>query len=209
MSPAAQLAHGIAALGLPVAADIQAQLVDYLALIAKWNRIHNLTAVRESAKMVSVHALDSLAIVPHLHATSVVDVGSGAGLPGIPLALMWPQARVVLLDSNHKKAAFLRQAVIELKLKNAEVVCERVELWRPPERFGLVISRAFSDLPEFLKLAGSLCSADGLIAAMKGVYPDEELAQLPSTFKLHSALPLKVPGLDAERHLVLLSPTSA
>ena len=154
-----------------------------------------------------MHALDCLAIVPHLNARSVVDVGSGAGLPGIPLALMWPHARVVLLDSNHKKAAFLRQAIIELGLKNAEVVCERVESWRPPERFDLVISRAFSDLAEFVKLAGDLCGDDGLVAAMKGVYPDEELAQLPATFKLHSALPLKVPGLNAERHLILLRPT--
>lgn len=209
MSPTEQLAQGIAELGLLVPVGIQAQLVDYVALIAKWNRVHNLTAVRESAKMVSVHALDSLAIVPHLNAGSVVDVGSGAGLPGIPLALMWPQARVVLLDSNHKKTAFLRQAAIELKLKNVEVACERAELWRPPEKFDLVISRAFSDLPEFVKLAGHLCAASGLLAAMKGVYPDEELAQLPSTFKLHSALPLKVPGLNAQRHLILLSPVSA
>ena len=206
MSVAGQLAQGLAELGLDVPADIRAKLVDYLALIAKWNRVHNLTAVRETDKMVSMHLLDSLAVVPHLHANSVLDVGSGAGLPGIPLALMWPQAGVTLLDSNHKKAAFLRQAVIELGLKNTTVVCERVESWRPQEDFDLVISRAFSDLPEFLRLAGRLCRADGLIAAMKGVYPDEELAQLPRDFKLHSAVPLSVPGLPAKRHLVLLTP---
>ncbi|MCE9639081.1 MAG: 16S rRNA (guanine(527)-N(7))-methyltransferase RsmG [Betaproteobacteria bacterium] len=206
MTPTEQLAQGIAELGLPVSAGIQTQLADYLALIAKWNRVHNLTAVRESAKMVSVHALDSLAVVPHLKAGSVVDVGSGAGLPGIPLALMWPQARVVLLDSNHKKAVFLRQAAIELGLKNVEVVCERAESWRPAEKFDLVISRAFSDLPEFVKLAGHLCAAGGVLAAMKGVYPDEELAQLPSTFTVQDARPLKVPGLNAERHLILLNP---
>jgi 16S rRNA (guanine527-N7)-methyltransferase len=156
--------------------------------------------------MVSVHALDCLAIVPHLKAGSVVDVGSGAGLPGIPLALLWPQVRVVVLDSNHKKTAFLRQAVIELELKNVKVVCDRAELWHPPERFDLVISRAFADLREFLMLAGNLCSANGLVAAMKGVYPTEEIAQLPATFKLHSVSPINVPGLHAERHLVLLSP---
>jgi 16S rRNA (guanine527-N7)-methyltransferase len=206
MSVGERLAQGIAELGLQVPADIRAKLVDYLALIAKWNRVHNLTAVRETDKMVSVHLLDCLAIVPHLHANSVLDVGSGAGLPGIPLALMWPQARVILLDSNHKKAAFLRQAVIELGLKNAAVVCERVESWRPPEDFDLVISRAFSDLAEFVRLAGRLCRSDGLVAAMKGVYPDEELAQLPRDFKLHSTVPLTVPGLPAERHLVLLTP---
>ena len=206
MSVAGQLAQGLVELGLDVPADIRAKLVAYLALIAKWNRVHNLTAVRETDKMVNAHLLDCLAIVPHLHATSVLDVGSGAGLPGIPLALMWPQARVILLDSNHKKAAFLRQAVIELGLKNAAVVCERVESWRPQEDFDLVISRAFSDLPEFLRLAGRLCRAGGLIAAMKGVYPDEELAQLPRDFKLHRAVPLTVPGLPAKRHLVLLAP---
>lgn len=206
MSPADLLARGIAELGLGISAGIQEKLVDYLALIAKWNRIHNLTAVREDTKMVSVHALDCLAIVPHLNAGSVLDVGSGAGLPGIPLALLWPQARVVLLDSNHKKAAFLRQAVIELGLKNVEVVSERAEIWHTSEQFDLVISRAFSDVNEFLTLAGRLCSADGLVAAMKGVYPEAELAQLPATFKLCRVVPLNVPGLHAKRHLVLLTP---
>jgi 16S rRNA (guanine527-N7)-methyltransferase len=209
MTSAAQLAQGVAELGLQIPAETQTKLNDYLALIAKWNRVHNLTAVRDGAKMVSVHALDSLAILPHLQAASVLDVGSGAGLPGIPLALMWPHAHIVLLDSNHKKAAFLRQAAIELGLKNVEVVCERVEMWQPAQKFELVISRAFSDLPEFLKLAGSLCADQGVVAAMKGVYPDEELAQLPATFKLRAAIPLKVPGLSAERHLILLSPTGA
>ncbi|MDB5811064.1 MAG: rRNA methyltransferase GidB [Betaproteobacteria bacterium] len=201
------LAQGVAELGLPVQADIQTKLTAYLALIAKWNRVHNLTAVRDSEKMVSVHALDCLAAAPHLNARTVVDVGSGAGLPGIPLALMWPDASVVVLDSNHKKAAFLRQAVIELGLQNVEVVCERVEAWQPARKFELVISRAFSDLAEFLKLAGRLCADNGMVAAMKGVYPDEELAQLPATFKLLRTIALKVPGLNAERHLVLLTPT--
>jgi 16S rRNA (guanine527-N7)-methyltransferase len=209
MTPVEQLAQGITELGLQVPTEIRKRLAEYLALIAKWNRVHNLTAVRETSKMVSVHALDSLAILPHVKAASLVDVGSGAGLPGIPLALMWPQARVVLLDSNHKKAAFLRQAVIELGLKNVEVVCERAELWEPPHKFELVISRAFSDLPEFLKLAGRLCASHGVIAAMKGVYPDEELAQLPATYQLQAAIPLKVPGLAAQRHLVLLKPLGA
>jgi 16S rRNA (guanine527-N7)-methyltransferase len=209
MSPAELLAQGIMELGLDVTPAAMSKLNGYLALIAKWNRVHNLTAVRDSAKMVSVHALDSLAVAPHVHAASVVDVGSGAGLPGIPLALLWPRSNVVLLDSNHKKAAFLRQAAIELGLNNVEVVCERVEAWAPGRKFDLVISRAFSDLPEFLKLAGALCGNGGLIAAMKGVYPDEELAQIPSTYKVVRTLPLKVPGLSAERHLILLSPTAA
>lgn len=206
MSLAALLAQGVADLGVRVSAPTQSKLLDYLALLAKWNRIHNLTAVRENSKMVSGHLLDCLAVVPHLEARTMLDVGSGAGLPGIPLALMWPQARVTLLDSNHKKAAFLRQAVIELGLKNTDVVCERVESWQPQCGFELVISRAFSDLPELLKLAGRLCGADGTVAAMKGVYPYEELAQPLHEFRLRSVIPLRVPGLSAERHLVLLDP---
>ena len=206
MSLAEKLAQGCAELGLRVSGNTQCKLLDYLALIAKWNRVHNLTAVRESAKMVSNHLLDCLAVVPHLEAYTVLDVGSGAGLPGIPLALMWPQSSVTLLDSNHKKAAFLRQAVIELELRNADVVCERVEAWQPQREFDLVISRAFSDLPEFLNLAGRLCAAHGTVAAMKGIYPYEELAQLPRESKLRSVVPVKVPGLRAERHLILLDP---
>ena len=209
MSLAEKLAQGTLELGLQVSADIQARLLDYVALIAKWNRVHNLTAVRESARMVSAHLLDCLAIVPHLRAGSVLDVGSGAGLPGIPLALIWPQAQVTLLDSNHKKTAFLRQVLIELELKNVDVICERVESWHPHEEFDLVISRAFSDLPEFVRLAGRLCRNNGRIAAMKGVYPNEELAQLPGNFILESALALKVPGLNAARHLVLLNPAGS
>jgi 16S rRNA (guanine527-N7)-methyltransferase len=206
MSLAEKLAQGVAELGLHVPAATQHKLLDYLALIAKWNRVHNLTAVRESTRMVSDLLLDCLAVVPHLDAQTVLDVGSGAGLPGIPLALMWPQARVTLLDSNHKKAAFLRQAMIELELKNTEVVCERVETWQPRFEFELVISRAVSDLPEFLKLAGRLCAADGTVAAMKGLYPHEELAHLPRGYNLRGVVPLKVPGLRAQRHLVLLDP---
>ena len=206
MSLAEALAQGLAELGLRVPAAIQRKLLDYLALLAKWNRVHNLTAVRESSKMVSNHLLDCLAVLPHLEAHTVLDVGSGAGLPGIPLALVWPQTNVTLLDSNHKKSTFLRQAAIELGLNNAEVVCERVEAWRSPRKFDLVIARAFSDLPEFLQLAGRLCAANGILAAMKGVYPHEELAQLPRDFKLRCVVPLKVPGMRAARHLVLLSP---
>jgi 16S rRNA (guanine527-N7)-methyltransferase len=206
MSLDQQLAQGCAELGLRVPADSQRKLLDYLALIVKWNRVHNLTAVRDSARMVSAHLLDSLAVAPHVEAQSVLDVGSGAGLPGIPLALLWPSARVTLLDSNHKKVAFLRQAVIELELNNAEVVNERVESWQPPCKFDLVITRAFSDLAEFLRLAGKHVSSNGTVAAMKGIYPHEELAQIPPEYKLRAVVPLKIPGLAAERHLVLLEP---
>jgi 16S rRNA (guanine527-N7)-methyltransferase len=204
MSLAAILAQGVTELRLNIAEETQRKLLDYLALIQKWNRVYNLTAVRETQKMTSHHLLDSLAVIPHVHARRLVDVGSGAGLPGIPLALALPQMRVTLLDSNHKKATFLRQAAIELGLDNVEVVCARAESWLPPQPFEMVISRAFSDLPQFLAAAGHLCAVDGVIAAMKGVYPDEEIAQLPAGFELRGVIPLAVPGLEAERHLVLL-----
>jgi 16S rRNA (guanine527-N7)-methyltransferase len=206
MTPAQQLAEGIAALGFPVASAVQQKLIDFLALIGKWNRVYNLTAVRETEKMVSHHLLDSLAVAPHLGGDTVLDVGSGAGLPGIPLALVHPERRVTLLEANHKKSAFLQQAVIELGLGNATVVRERVETFEPGHRYDVVISRAFSDLAEFISLAGRHVRDGGTLAAMKGVYPHEELGQLPGGFRLSGVVPLAVPGMEAERHLVLLAP---
>lgn len=203
MSPAAQLAQGITELGLSVSAETQERLLDYLALVKKWNRVYNLTAVRSPSEMVRQHLLDCLAVVPHISAATILDVGSGAGLPGIPLALALPKAQVTLLDSNQKKAAFLRQAVIELGLGNAVVECVRVEGWRPAHRFELVISRALTDLAKFVTLAGHLVAPGGTLAAMKGVYPKEELARLPHAFRLRAALALSVPGLRAARHLLL------
>ena len=200
------LAKGLVELCFPLSAEQQGLLVQYLVLLEKWNQVYNLTAIRDLTKMVGAHLLDSLSVIPHLSGENVLDVGSGAGLPGIPLALLWPDTRVTLLDSNHKKAAFLRQAVIELELKNVEVVNERVETWEPPRKFDLVISRAFSDLAEFLRLAGKHVGARGTIAAMKGVYPDEELAQIPAAYTLRTVVPLEIPGMPAARHLILLEP---
>lgn len=204
MNPAVQLAEGVATLGLSLPAPTQQRLLDYLALLKKWNQVYNLTAVREPSEMVGQHLLDSLAVVPHIFADTILDVGSGAGLPGIPLALALPRSQVTLLDSNQKKAAFLRQAVIELGIGNVSVECARVETWRPAYRFDLVISRALSDLAEFVTLAGHLVAADGVLAAMKGVYPHEEVACLPRGFRLRAARVLSVPGVRAERHLLLL-----
>ena len=206
MSLAGELAAGIAALGLDVAPEAQQRMLDYLALVEKWNKAYNLTAVREPAKMLTHHLLDSLSVLPHVSGPRVLDVGSGAGLPGIPLALACPQWQFTLLDSNHKKTTFLRQASIELKLNNVEVVCDRVETWASPQLFDTVVSRAFSDLPEFLGLAGSLCAKTGVVVAMKGIYPHEELAQVPKDFQLRGVVSLNVPGLDAERHAALLQP---
>ena len=206
MSLAAKLAQGVAQLDLTLPPQAERRLLDYLALLGKWNKVYNLTAVREAPRMVSHHLLDCLAVARHVPAATILDVGSGAGLPGIPLALALPRAQVTLLDASHKKAAFLRQAAIELKLVNVEVACERVEAWRPARRYELVISRAFSDLPEFAALAGRLVAGGGVLAAMKGVYPHEELEQLPAGYRLQRVVPLEVPGVRGARHLVLVEP---
>lgn len=204
MSLARPLATGLSALGLSLDAIQQQKLLDYLALIAKWNKVYNLTAVREPEAMLTQHLLDSLAVLPHLRATRIIDVGSGAGLPGIPFAIARPEWKIALLDSNHKKTTFLRQACLELGLTNTEVVCERVEQYLPSEKFNAVISRAFSDLGEFARLAAHLAAKDGKLYAMKGVYPHDELGKLPPQFKTQEVIPLTVPGMDASRHLVIM-----
>jgi 16S rRNA (guanine527-N7)-methyltransferase len=206
MSLAAELAQGVATLGLALDEGARQKLLDYVALVEKWNGTYNLTAVREPQKMLTHHVLDCLAIVPHIRGPLVVDVGSGGGFPGIPLAVADAGKSVTLIDSSHKKTAFLRQAAIELGLSNVTVVCDRVETWRPEHGFDSVVSRAFSDLPELMLLAGHLCAPGGMIAAMKGVHPYEELTQLPDGYRLRSVLPLQVPGLRAARHLVLIDP---
>ncbi len=202
MSAAVTLQEGLARLHLELPPQTQQKLLDYVALVQKWNKVYNLTAVRDADRMLTHHLLDSLAVTPHVASARILlDVGSGAGLPGIPLALALPDLRVTLLDSNHKKATFLSQAVIELKLPNVDIICARVEKYEPKQLFDVVISRAFSDLPEFVALAGRLVAPGGTLLAMKGVHPFEEIAQLNGGFTLSGVTPLTVPGLDAERHL--------
>jgi 16S rRNA (guanine527-N7)-methyltransferase len=209
MSLAQPLAQGLAELGLKLAPGANESFLAYLDLIQKWNRVYNLTAVREPARMLPQHLLDSLAIVPRLSGSSLLDVGSGAGLPGIPVAIARPRLPVTLLESNHKKAAFLRQAAIELRLDNVAVACERAEAWETAQRFDLIVSRALADLPEFIRLAGRLVAPGGALAAMKGVYPYDELAQLPPGWSVKEAVALKVPGLRAERHWLRLEPVGS
>ena len=199
-----QLDEGLAELGLSLTVHARAQLLSYLALLQKWNRVYNLTAIRQAGRLVSHHLLDSLAALPHLPGTRLIDVGSGAGLPGIPLAIARPDWQVVLLDSNHKKGAFLRQALIELELPNAQVAITRAEEWRSTPPGTAAVSRAFSDLGGFVEAARHMVVPGGILAAMKGVYPHEELAQLPTGVLVAAVVPLRVPGLDAARHLVLL-----
>ncbi len=208
MSLAEELARGVAALGTDLPSGAQSRLLAYLALLEKWNRVHNLTAVRDPRQMVTHHLLDSLAVLPHVAGPRVADVGSGGGLPGIPLAVARPDWSVTLIESGGKKAAFLQQAAIELALANVTVVAARVETWRPAQGFDTVISRAFSDLAEFARLASHLAAPAGVLAAMKGVHPDEEIAQLPKAVRVERTVALAVPGLDARRHLILLRPAT-
>jgi 16S rRNA (guanine527-N7)-methyltransferase len=199
-----QLEEGIRALGLERSRETQRSLLQHLDLLEKWNRVHNLTSVRDAAKAVSVHILDSLAAAPYLSGNSFLDVGSGAGYPGIPIALVKPEIQMQLLDSNHKKCAFLRQVIAELGLRNARVVCERVESWRPAERFDCIVSRALAEIAEVIGLVQHLLAPDGVIAAMKGLHPFEELERIPSGYRVRQVHALTVPGLEAKRHLVLI-----
>lgn len=202
---AAKIHAGVDRLGLNLPGGAEAQFAAYLALLAKWNRVYNLTAVRDASQMVTQHLLDSLAVLPHLGSfASLADVGSGGGLPGIPLAIARPAMAVTLIEANQKKATFLQQAKIELKLDNVSIHYGRVEDLKPLSPFGAVISRAFSDLALFVEVAGHLLAPGAPLLAMKGVQPQEEIARLPDDWRVTSSIPIVVPGLDAQRHLITI-----
>jgi len=191
----------------PLPVDAHEKLAAYLDLLAKWNRVYNLTAIRDRYEMQSHHIDDALAALPYLPSARglrLLDVGSGGGVPGIPLAIARPDWRVVLLDANGKKAAFLTQAAIELRLSNVTMVASHVEDYAPQARFDIVISRAFSDLRTFADSAARHVRAGGLIVAMKGARPQDEIDVLPQHIGVIATPSLKVPGLDAERHLVIM-----
>ena len=200
------LARGLTQLGLDLPDAVQAKLLQFVALLAKWNRAYNLTAVREPAAMLPRHLFDSLAVLPHLQGPRVLDVGSGAGLPGIPLALARPDMQFTLLDSNGKKTRFMTQAVTELGLPNVSVVQSRVEDYRAPVSFDTVITRAFAAVAEVVAATGRLCAPQGQLLLMKGAYPITELEALPPGYTLREAIRLQVPGLDAERHVLVIRP---
>jgi 16S rRNA (guanine527-N7)-methyltransferase len=203
MKLAQELAAGIAQMGLDVTAQQQEKLLEYLALLHKWNKVYNLTAIREPEQMVSNHLLDSLAVLPYLWPRRWLDVGSGGGLPGIVLAVMRPEWSFTLLDSNSKKTGFVQQAAIELGLRNVDVRCERVERWQPEQKFDGIISRAFAEAAEFVELTRHLLAEGGRWAAMKGV-PEQELVRLPEGIKVEKVVTLHVPKLEAARSLVVL-----
>lgn len=200
-----RLERGLGALGFEASAMQIEQLLDYLDLIAKWNRVHNLTAIRDVEQMVAHHLLDSLAVQTHLRKGSLVDIGSGAGLPGVPLAIMTPTLPVTLVESNQKKAAFLLQAIADLSLANVKVVAGRVETLRPASRYAQVISRAFAELALFAQLAEPILAPGGIMLAMKGQLHPDELAAIPDWLRVVDKIPLEIPGLDAARHLVVLA----
>jgi 16S rRNA (guanine527-N7)-methyltransferase len=205
LSLAESIVPGLAALGLEASEAQRARMAAHLELIAKWNRVHNLTAVRETEQMVALHLLDSLSLAPHMgNAHTLLDVGSGPGFPGIPLAIARPDLEVTLLDSSNKKCVFLEQARAELGLTNVKVACERVEQWRASPPFDLVVSRAFAELADFVMQARHLVAPGGRLLAMKGVYPFEEIARVPASHRVAQVIELAVPSLDAKRHLVAL-----
>ncbi|WP_342220348.1 16S rRNA (guanine(527)-N(7))-methyltransferase RsmG [Rickettsiella endosymbiont of Miltochrista miniata] len=180
------------------------KLVEYVLLLHKWNQIHNLTSIRDPLQMLSKHIIDSLAISPYLQGPNILDVGTGAGLPGLPLALTHPQYRFSLLDSNGKKTRFLTHVIQTLMITNIDIISLRVEKYHPENCFNSVVSRAFSQLNEFLHKTKHLCCENGIFLAMKGQYPAEEIAALDADFKLIDTKALKISGLDEKRHLLIV-----
>ena len=209
MSIERSILEGSERLGIQLVPEAAARLGGYLALLERWNHAYNLTAVRDPEAMVVRHVLDSLSILPWLAGPQVLDVGSGAGLPGIPLAIVRPDHRFCLVDSNGKRTRFLNQVVAELRLKNVGVARSRIEDYQPNTLFDSVVSRAFSTLADLVVDAGRLCAPAGRLLAMKGVFPDDELVRLPPGYAVIGVYPLRVPRLDAERHLVHLAPAPA
>jgi 16S rRNA (guanine527-N7)-methyltransferase len=199
------LSAGIAEMALAISAQQEQQLLDYLTLLFKWNAVYNLTSLRDPMQMVTHHLLDSLAAVPAFAgARSVLDVGAGGGLPGIVLAIARPDMKVALIDTVHKKTAFLTQVKAELGLSNVTVHTARVEQLQVPHKFDVITSRAFADLSDFVNWSGQLLADGGQFIALKGVNTPSEREGLPAGWRVTDLQPLQVPGLNAERHLVFI-----
>ncbi len=203
-----ELESGLHQLGLDPA--LATPLLAYLALLARWNATYNLTAIRDPREMLAKHLLDSLAMQPYVRdIATLADLGTGPGLPGIPLAIATPGLQVTLVESNGKKARFLREAVRQLKLANVQVAEARIEAFQPGTHFDAITARALATLPLILQLGGHLPGPDGRLLAMKGVLPEDEIAALPAGWRLAATHPLRVPGLSAERHLLEIVRTQA
>ncbi|MBI1835472.1 MAG: 16S rRNA (guanine(527)-N(7))-methyltransferase RsmG [Burkholderiales bacterium] len=205
----AQLQAGVDSLGLPLSDEQVEKMMAYLALLVKWNSVYNLTSIRDPEEMVKQHLLDSLSAVhAFTQAKNVLDVGSGGGLPGIILAIVFPQAAISMIDTVNKKTAFLTQVKAELKLKNVTVHTGRVELLKVEHLFDVITSRAFSELNNFINWSHHLLAEDGRFLAMKGVAPTQEIERLPAGWEVESIETLQVPSLDVERHLVVVKKTN-
>jgi len=200
-----RLAKGLEALGLALAPGQVEALLTLVAELAEWNRRVNLTAIKDPAEVVDKHLLDSLAVLPHIRGLQVADIGTGAGFPGLPLAVADLDRRYTLVESTGKKAAFVRHAATMLQLPNVDVVLARAESYKPARPFDSVIARALGSLADFIRVAGHLAERDGRLLAMKGKVPDDELKALPAGWKARAVHPIRVPGLDAERCLVELA----
>ncbi|KTC17688.1 MULTISPECIES: 16S rRNA (guanine(527)-N(7))-methyltransferase RsmG [Pseudomonas] len=207
---AQELSTGARQLGVELSEAQHAQLLAYLALLIKWNKAYNLTAVRNPDEMVSRHLLDSLSVMPFIHSDTErwLDVGSGGGMPGIPLAILHPHKQVTVLDSNGKKTRFLTQVKLELKLDNLQVIHSRVEAFQPEQPFSGIVSRAFSSMENFTNWTRHLGDAQTQWLAMKGLHPADELVALPADFKVDSEQALTVPGCQGQRHLLILRRTA-
>lgn len=204
------LKQGIAALELNLDEAQVAKLLDYLALLNKWNSVYNLTSVRDPMQMVTLHVLDSLAAVPAFAgAQNVLDVGAGGGLPGMVLAISRPDMKVSMIDTVHKKTAFLNQVKAELELANVTVYTKQVQQLEVKTKFDVITSRAFADLSDFVNWSGHLLQEGGQFIALKGTAPEDERERLPAPWKVQKLQPLEVPGLDAERHLVFIQAEAA
>ncbi|RJX76601.1 16S rRNA (guanine(527)-N(7))-methyltransferase RsmG [Pseudomonas sp. LS-2] len=205
---AEELTLGARELGVDLSEAQHEKLLAYLALLIKWNKAYNLTAVRDPDEMVSRHLLDSLSVVPFIQGERQLDVGSGGGMPGIPLAILFPDMKVTCLDSNGKKTRFLTQVKLELKLDNLEVIHSRAEAFQPAVPFTGIISRAFSSLEDFTQWTRHMGDKETRWLAMKGLHPADELVALPADFHLESAQALAVPGCQGQRHLLILRRTA-
>ncbi len=205
--PRALLAAGAAELGLDLDATQQGRLLRLGTLLLEWNQRFNLTAIRDPLEVVRKHLLDSLSALPQLHGTRIADVGSGAGFPGLPLAIAAPDRGFTLIEATAKKVRFIEAAIAELGIANAQPQNLRAEGWRPPRPFDTVVTRAVGSLAEIVRVAGRLCAADGVLLAMKGRYPEAEVAALPRGWTIAESRRVRVPGVDAERHVIVMSRT--